>query len=185
MEEELKAIKQALSFLLDQENIRQQELNALNEKIDALSGNFNERDKAFSDWVDDREFKDFDSAYGEKLKPYSETMRKIRQDDYDLARDVYNTYRDSDKDLSPEEFIDTTISALDKYLEDIGIPKGTAVEVKADLNGDGKPETVVAEQATKEVEVEEKSEEKSDDDKEDKDFMDSINAAVDKELAKK
>ena len=185
MEEELKAIKQALSFLLDQENIRQQELNALNEKIDALSGNFNERDKAFSDWVDDREFKDFDSAYGEKLKPYSETMRKIRQDDYDLARDVYNTYRDSDKDLSPEEFIDSTISALDKYLEDIGIPKGTAVEVKADLNGDGKPETVVAEQATKEVEVEEKSEEKSDDDNEDKDFMDSINAAVDKELAKK
>ena len=184
MEEELKAIKQALSFLLDQENIRQQELNALNEKIDALSGNFNERDKAFSDWVDDREFKDFDSAYGEKLKPYSETMRKIRQDDYDLARDVYNTYRDSDKDLSPEEFIDTTISALDKYLEDIGIPKGTAVEVKADLNGDGKPETVVAEQATKEVEVEEKSDEDNDDN-EDKDFMDSINAAVDKELAKK
>ena len=184
MEEELKAIKQALSFLLDQENIRQQELNALNEKIDALSGNFNERDKAFSDWVDDREFKDFDSAYGEKLKPYSETMRKIRQDDYDLARDVYNTYRDSDKDLSPEEFIDSTISALDKYLEDIGIPKGTAVEVKADLNGDGKPETVVAEQATKEVEVEEKSDEDNDDN-EDKDFMDSINAAVDKELAKK
>ena len=182
MEEELKAIKQALSFLLDQENIRQQELNALNEKIDALSGNFNERDKAFSDWVDDREFKDFDSAYGEKLKPYSETMRKIRQDDYDLARDVYNTYRDSDKDLSPEEFIDTTISALDKYLEDIGIPKGTAVEVKADLNGDGKPETVVAEKTTVETE---KVDEKSDEDNEDKDFMDSINAAVDKELAKK
>ena len=182
MEEELKAIKQALSFLLDQENIRQQELNALNEKIDALSGNFNERDKAFSEWVDDREFKDFDSAYGEKLKPYSETMRKIRQDDYDLARDVYDTYRDSDKNLSPEEFIDTTISALDKYLEEIGIPKGTAVEVKADLNGDGKPETVVAEQATMEKE---KVEEKSEEDKEDKDFMDSINAAVDKELAKK
>src|SRR5574344_1542723 len=182
MEEELKAIKQALSFLLDQENIRQQELNALNEKIDALSGNFNERDKAFSDWVDDREFKDFDSAYGEKLKPYSETMRKIRQDNYDLARNVNNTYRDSDKDLSPEEFIDTTISALDKYLEDIGIPKGTAVEVKADLNGDGKPETVVAEKTTVETE---KVDEKSDDDKEDKDFMDSINAAVDKELAKK
>lgn len=182
MEEELKAIKQALSFLLDQENIRQQELNALNEKIDALSGNFNERDKAFSDWVDDREFKDFDSAYGEKLKPYSETMRKIRMDDYDLARDVYNTYRDSDKNLSPEEFIDSTISALDKYLEEIGIPKGTAVEVKADLNGDGEPETVVAEKATVETE---KVEEKSEEDKEDKDFMDSINAAVDKELAKK
>lgn len=182
MEEELKAIKQALSFLLDQENIRQQELNALNEKIDALSGSFSKRDKAFSDWVDDREFKDFDSAYGEKLKPYSETMRKIRQDDYDLARDAYNTYRDSDKSLSPEEFIDSTISALDKYLEDIGIPKGTAVEVKADLNGDGEPETVVAEKATVETE---KVEEKSDDDKEDKDFMDSINAAVDKELAKK
>lgn len=182
MEEELKAIKQALSFLLDQENIRQQELNALNEKIDALSGSFSERDKAFSDWVDDREFKDFDSAYGEKLKPYSETMRKIRQDDYDLARDAYNTYRDSDKSLSPEEFIDSTISALDKYLEDIGIPKGTAVEVKADLNGDGEPETVVAEKATVETE---KVDEKSDDDKEDKDFMDSINAAVDKELAKK
>lgn len=182
MEEELKAIKQALSFLLDQENIRQQELNALNEKIDALSGSFNERDKAFSEWVDDREFKDFDSAYGEKLKPYSETMRKIRQDDYDLARDAYNTYRDSDKSLSPEEFIDSTIYALDKYLEEIGIPKGTAVEVKADLNGDGEPETIVAEKDTVETE---KVEEKSEEDKEDKDFMDSINAAVDKELAKK
>lgn len=35
--DELQSIKQALSFLLDQENIRQQELAALNEKIEALN----------------------------------------------------------------------------------------------------------------------------------------------------
>lgn len=173
--EELNAIKQAISFLLDQENIRQQELNALNEKIEALSNMLGEKDKEFSTWVDDREFKDFDDVYGERLKPYAETMKKIRQDDYDLSRDVYNNYKESNKEKTPEEFVTDTISALEKYLEEIGIPKDTAVEVKADLNGDGEVETVIAK-------TEEVTEEKKNSDVDE--FMDSINNAVDKELAK-
>lgn len=187
--DELQSIKQALSFLLEQENIRQQEIAALNEKIEALNTNLTDRSKEFAGWVDERDFRDFSNKYGEKLAPYAEKMGKIHQD-YDLLRDTYDAYNSGDKDVGEDEFIDNTISALDAYLEDIGIPKDVAVEVKADMDGDGEPETVVAE---KEGEVEtqpdveepdtEVAEEAAPD--EDKEFMDSINSAVDKELAKK
>ena len=191
--DELQSIKQALSFLLDQENIRQQELAALNEKIEALNTTLSDRSKEFTGWIDNREFKDFSDKYGEKLAPYAEKMGKIHQD-YDLVRDAYDAYNSSDMSVGEDEFIDNTVSALDSYLEDIGIPMDVAVEVKADMNGDGEPETTIAEkkpEAEAEVEVKkevapeaeaEKDVEAEED--EDKKFMDSINKAVDKELAK-
>lgn len=187
--DELQSIKQALSFLLEQENIRQQEIASLNEKIDALNSIMNERVQEFSGWVDERDFKDFSDKYGEKLSPYAEKMNKIHSGDYDLIRDVYDTYNPEEYN-SEDEYIDKTIGALDEYLEDIGIPKNVAVEVKADMNGDGKPETVVDSTDGKpetEDKVEDKPENKVEDKTEtdeDKEFMDSINAAVDKELAK-
>ena len=191
--DELQSIKQALSFLLDQENIRQQELAALNEKIEALNTIISERSKEFTGWIDNREFKDFADKYGEKLAPYAEKMGKIHQD-YDLVRDTYDAYNSSDMSVGEDEFIDNTVSALDSYLKDIGIPMDVAVEVKADMNGDGEPETTIAEKKPEvEAEVEVKKEvapeaetEKNVEAEEDEDkkFMDSINKAVDKELAK-
>ena len=178
--DELQSIKQALSFLLEQENIRQQEIASLNEKIDALNSIMNERVKEFSGWVDERDFKDFSDKYGERLSPYAEKMNKIHSDDYDLMRDVYDTYNPEEYN-SEDEYIDKTIGALDAYLEDIGIPKDVKVEVKADMNGDGETETVI--DSTEKSEAETKDEDKAETD-EDKAFMDSINAAVDKELAK-
>lgn len=193
--DELQSIKQALSFLLDQENIRQQELAALNEKIEALNTTLSDRSKEFTSWIDNREFKDFSDKYGEKLAPYAEKMGKIHQD-YDLVRDTYDAYNSSDMSVGEDEFIDNTVSALDSYLEDIGIPMDIAVEVKADMNGDGEPETTIAEKKPEgeaEVEVEVKKEVAPEaetekdveaEEDEDKKFMDSINKAVDKELAK-
>lgn len=193
--DELQSIKQALSFLLDQENIRQQELAALNEKIEALNTILSERSKEFTGWVDNREFKDFADKYGEKLAPYAEKMGKIHQD-YDLVRDTYDAYNSSDMSVDEDEFIDNTVSALNSYLKDIGIPMDVAVEVKADMNGDGEPETTIAEkkpegEAEVEVEVKKKVAPEAETEKdveaeedEDKKFMDSINKAVDKELAK-
>lgn len=193
--DELQSIKQALSFLLDQENIRQQELAALNEKIEALNTILSEKSKEFTGWIDNREFKDFSDKYGEKLAPYAEKMGKIHQD-YDLVRDTYDAYNSSDMSVGEDEFIDNTVSALDSYLEDIGIPMDVAVEVKADMNGDGEPETTIAEKKPEgeaEVKVEVKKEVAPEaetekdveaEEDEDKKFMDSINKAVDKELAK-
>ena len=191
--DELQSIKQALSFLLDQENIRQQELAALNEKIEALNTTLSERSKEFTGWIDNREFKDFSDKYGEKLAPYAEKMGKIHQD-YDLVRDTYDAYNSSDMSVGEDEFIDNTVSALDSYLKDIGIPMDVAVEVKADMNGDGEPETTIAEKKPEgEAEVEVKKEVAPEaetekdveaEEDEDKKFMDSINKAVDKELAK-
>ena len=193
--DELQSIKQALSFLLDQENIRQQELAALNEKIEALNTTLSDRSKEFTGWIDNREFKDFSDKYGEKLAPYAEKMGKIHQD-YDLVRDTYDAYNSSDMSVDEDEFIDNTVSALNSYLKDIGIPMDVAVEVKADMNGDGEPETTIAEkkpegEAEVEVEVKKKVAPEAETEKdveaeedEDKKFMDSINKAVDKELAK-
>lgn len=190
--DEMNSIKQALSFLLEQESIRQQEIAALNEKIDSLLGTVDDRVKEFSGWVNDRDFKDFSDKYGERLAPYADKMNKIHTEDgYDFMKDLYNSY---DGKQPQDDFINETVEALDKYLEEIGIPKDVKVEVKADLNGDGETETVVdstekeAEPVTEvektEVEVEEPKEKEAETEDEDKEFMDSINRAVDKELAK-
>ena len=166
-------------------------MNALNEKIEGLSGSVNDRVKEFSGWVDDRNFKDFSDKYGEQLSPYAEKMNKIRGDGYDFMRDAYDSY-DPSVYSSQDEYIADTISSLDKYLEDIGIPKDVKVEVKADMNGDGITETVIDStetvesadtEKTEDAEKPEEKKEKSEDEKEKK-FMDSISAAVDKELAK-
>lgn len=178
--DELQAIKQALGFLLEQENIRQQEIAALNEKIDALSGDFNNRSSEFSQWVDDRNFNDFAGKYGEELSPYNDRLRKIHQDDdYDVVRDTYDAFNSGDNDGDVDNFVKETKSALDAYLKDIGIPEDVKVEVKADMDGDGETETVIDEKP-----AEEPTEKPAADDDEKKKFMDSINSAVDKELAK-
>lgn len=185
--DELTSIKQALSFLLEQENLRQQELSALNEKIDSLFSTVDSRSKEFAGWVNDRDYKDFSDKYGEKLAPYAEKMNKIRGKDYDFMRDAFNAY-DPETYKSQDEYVDATVSSLDKYLEDIGIPKDVKVEVRADMNGDGVPETVVDETASAteqktETEVNEVQPDEAEEEEE-KRFMDSINSAVDKELAK-
>lgn len=223
--DELISIKQALSFLLEQENIRHQEIQMLHEEIEALNKSLEGRSQEFSRWVDDRDFRDFSGKYSEKLAPYAEKMGKIH-DGYDLIRDTYDAYNSSEGDIPEEEFVEDTVKALDGYLADIGIPAGTKVEVKADLNGDGVTETVVDSTETsgdtESPESEEAAVTSTDDVKaafmEDKDaqkakealiatgmsekkadaevqkwidesdeaaFMDSINNAVDKELAKK
>lgn len=177
--DELQSLKQALSFLLEQEELRRQEIVALNEKIESLKGFVDERATEIGQWADDRDFSDFSNKYNEKLGPYAEKMNKIHPD-YDLVRDTYDAYKGQDE-YSEDDFIGNVTSALDAYLEDIGIPAGTAVEVVADMDGDGDPETVVAEE-NKDKAPEDKVPEK---DEGDKAFMDSINQAVDKELAKK
>lgn len=220
--DELISIKQALSFLLEQENIRHQEIQMLHEEIEALNKSLEGRSQEFSRWVDDRDFRDFSGKYSEKLAPYAEKMGKIH-DGYDLIRDTYDAYNSSEGDIPEEEFVEDTVKALDGYLADIGIPAGTKVEVKADLNGDGVTETVVDSTETPAESAEAPAEATSTDDvkaafMEDKDaqkakealvatgmsekkadaeiqkwinesdeaaFMDSINSAVDKELAKK
>lgn len=220
--DELISIKQALSFLLEQENIRHQEIQMLHEEIEALNKSLEGRSQEFSRWVDDRDFRDFSGKYAEKLAPYAEKMGKIH-DGYDLIRDTYDAYNSSEGDIPEEEFVEDTVKALDSYLADIGIPAGTKVEVKADLNGDGVTETVVDSTETPAESAEAPAEATSTEDikaafMEDKDaqkakealvatgmsekkadaeiqkwinesdeaaFMDSINSAVDKELAKK
>lgn len=220
--DELISIKQALSFLLEQENIRHQEIQMLHEEIEALNKSLEGRSQEFSRWVDDRDFRDFSGKYSEKLAPYAEKMGKIH-DGYDLIRDTYDAYNSSEGDIPEEEFVEDTVKALDGYLADIGIPAGTKVEVKADLNGDGVTETVVDSTETPAESAEAPAEATSTEDikaafMEDKDaqkakealvatgmsekkadaeiqkwinesdeaaFMDSINSAVDKELAKK
>ena len=111
-------------------------------------------------------------------------------------RDTYDAYNSSGTSVDADELIDNTVSALNSYLKDIGIPMDVAVEVKADMNGDGEPETTIAEkkpegEAEVEVEVKKKVAPEAETEKgveaeedEDKKFMDSINKAVDKELAK-
>ena len=136
-------IKQVLSFLLEQENLRAQEMRALNDKIDSLFSIVDEKVLEYGQFADDINFDKFNSKYGEQLGQYSDVMKRINQDDgYDVIRDTFDEMKNHE-DVDSDAFVTDVTTRLDAYLGSLGIPSDTKVEVVADLDGDGETETVV------------------------------------------
>ena len=136
-------IKQVLSFLLEQENLRAQEMKALNDKIDSLFSIVDEKVLEYGQFADDINFDKFNSKYGEQLGQYSDVMKRINQDDgYDVIRDTFDEMKNHE-DVDADTFVSDVTTRLDAYLSALGIPADTKVEVVADLDGDGETETVV------------------------------------------
>lgn len=76
---------------------------------------------------------------GEKLAPYAEDVKLIEGDDYDLARETFNTYDGMEDEGKPseEEYIDSTIEKISSHIEKIKAAFGAdKVEVKVDENGE-------------------------------------------------
>lgn len=93
---------------------------------------------------------------GEKLAPYADDAKLIEGDDYDLAREVFDTYDGMEAEGKPseEEYIDSTIEKISSHIEKIKAAFGAdKVEVKVDENG--KIETKIDGQKVDEETVEE------------------------------
>lgn len=73
----------------------------------------------------------WNSAYGERLGGYSDKMKALKGDDYDIMNESYDEYNSSYKDKSPDEYIDMATSYMDDLFERLksAVAEGNTEEV--------------------------------------------------------
>lgn len=178
IEETLAAFKETLIFLVEQEKIRGEEVSALNDKIEAV--NTYMMDNIVNPSIaayKEEQFNDFNDKYGERLGKFNGTLQtSLNEPEYDATREAFNELdalpQEEREGIDEEAYVSGVEEGLAEYVQNIkeslGLPEGTAVEIKddgnggieveADTNGDGEPDTKVSE----ETEVEEPSQDELD-----------------------
>lgn len=184
-EEILNAMRETLIFLVEQEKIRNEEIKALNEKIDSVNKTLVEQIINPSiEAYNEEQFNDFNDKYGERLNKFDKTIQSAQSNpDYSSSREAWNELQalpeEEKEQIDMDAYVDGVESGLKEYVDNIkqalGLPDDTAVEIKADENGeievkadedkDGKME-VVAEEKTGTNEKEADEEQPTEDDME-------------------
>lgn len=172
-EADLGKIKEVLRFLITQEKLRQQEVEALKVQIEGV-------DNYAKGYVDDQNFNAFKDKYGADLEPYDATFKVTENPDFDMVRQTYDTMKET-RDENPdtfneEEFIGQIKDLADQKVAEIkevlGIPSDENIsitetedgtEIKTDADGDGTPETTVETVETETPSEEDPTEESEED----------------------
>lgn len=174
IEETLAAFKETLIFLVEQEKLRGEEVSALNDKIEAV--NTYMMDNIVNPSIaayKEEQFNDFNDKYGERLGKFNGTLQtSLNEPEYDATREAFNELdalpQEEREGIDEEAYVSGVEEGLAEYVQNIkeslGLPEDTAVEIKddgnggieveADTNGDGEPDTKVSEE-TEEEEIEE------------------------------
>lgn len=144
-EDIIKALKDSLGYLLQQEEIRHQEIEALNSKIDALSSQFDSKLEEWKDFSGEQRLGAFRDKYHDKLDKFNEPMTLINGEDYDAVKDSYDYYDAMEGEKPDEsEYVDKVAASLQEYIDGIKAKLGTdAIKITADTTGNGKADTVV------------------------------------------
>ena len=133
----------------------------------------------------------FNDKYGEKLGSYNDALAPMEEEGFDLSRSAFDAYDSLPEEERPDEaaYVDEVARVAEEKISEIkralGVPEDTAVEITddgegnvevvADEDGDGEPETPVTEESTEEsTETEEKEDgsEEEKDDEEDEEVVD-------------
>lgn len=166
----IETFRETLTFLVEQEKIRGEEVAALNEKIEAVNKTlFDDVINPSLEAYNESQFNDFKEKYGDKLNQYDDTIRTSMNDpEYDSARETWNQMQslsDEEKqNFDTDAFVEDVSKGLsdyvDKIKESLGLSEDAPVEikedengdveVKADVDGDGKMEEVATETETTE-----------------------------------
>lgn len=173
IEETLAAFKETLIFLVEQEKLRGEEVSALNDKIEAVNSYMMDNivNPSIAAYKEEQ-FNDFNDKYGERLGKFNGTLQtSLNEPEYDATREAFNELdalpQEEREGIDEEAYVSGVEEGLAEYVQNIkqslGLPEETPVEikdngdgdieVKADTNGDGKPDTFVTDE-TEETEEE-------------------------------
>ena len=177
IQETLAAIKETLIFLVEQEKLRGEEVSALNDKIEAVNSYMMDNivNPSIAAYKEEQ-FNDFNDKYGERLGKFNGTLQtSLNEPEYDATREAFNELdalpEEEREGIDEEAYVSGVEEGLAEYVqsikESLGLPEDAAVEindngngdieVKADTNGDGEPDTEIKEE-TEEEETEEEEE---------------------------
>lgn len=101
---------------------------------------------AYIDEMDRNErFNSFNEKYGEKLRPFNDTLSVLEGDDFDVVRSAFDQYDNFDGEKVGEEdyveaLVDELGNTIQKIKQGLGVPEDTEITVEQTEDG----ETVVA-----------------------------------------
>lgn len=87
-------------------------------------------------------FDDFNEKYGEKLGAFSEPLKAIEGDDFDIVREAFDKYDEYDGEDKADEdtYVDVIVEGLEKQIdtikEKLGIPADEPVTIEENGEGD-------------------------------------------------
>lgn len=119
-----------------------EETEALLDRLESLLGQFDEANDRF-----DRD--QWNQKYGEKLSPYSDRLKQLNGDDFDIMKESYDEYHDKYSDFESDKYIDALTGNIKKVIERIWPEAPEEVKEEAaeqiseavDEGGEGKVET--------------------------------------------
>ena len=192
----LSSFKQAIDVILERLDQMDEMYHQSDERVDKLEQTlFKEILEPAQDIYDqqqaDQRFEEFNDKYGEKLGSYNDALAPMEEEGFDLSRSAFDAYDSLPEEERPDEaaYVDEVARVAEEKISEIkralGVPEDTAVEITddgegnvevvADEDGDGEPETPVTEESTEEsTETEEKEDgsEEEKDDEEDEEVVD-------------
>ena len=89
-------------------------------------------------------FDEFNSKYGDKLRPFNEPLSALEGEDFDIVRSAFDRYDEfegekADMDTYVERLVEEVGNQLDAIKKGLGLPEDAEIEVKQTEDG----ETVV------------------------------------------
>lgn len=177
----LASFKQALDYLNEQNR-------ALNDKIDELSAVLYDDilqpvQQAITYAEDENSYLAFSDKYKEGFEPYAKEYSALYNGN-DVARDVYDTYKEHSEEYDEELFVEEAIKSIAKTIQETKAALGIPAEEKVEITEteDGSVEITPADPTEDEqVEVEEGVEEEVIDDPEE---IAAFEAELEKQLKK-
>lgn len=147
------------------------------EEIDAVIDQFKDLMKQFGDAEENHNKSEWHKKFDERFSPYSDKLKALNGDDFDVVEEAYNEHKSDYSDLSDDEYADALEENIKKTIERIWPEapekvKEEVAETVAEAATDGEEGKVEAHIETEEGDtepevhvVEEKTEDTDEDDK--------------------
>lgn len=138
--------------------------------LDKVSALLDEYGAAESKFQDDQDRKHWDETYGERLGAYSDKLKTLNGDDFDIIDEARKEHKDSYSDVSEDDYVNALEENIKKVIARVWpeMPEEKVEEVAEQVaeNADEGTETTVtsvtAEPITEESETKDETEEEED-----------------------
>lgn len=143
MEEELMQIKERLEAL-------EKFVEAIRTKVDSIDEvMYDEILNPLSEHIQEYEYNgklnEFKDKYFDRLDPYSEKVKSIEGEDFDIYKQVYDDYASLEEEGKPseDEYIDLLTKQLDEQLDKIRKSLGLSEDAPLTIEDNGQEEAVI------------------------------------------
>lgn len=138
----------------------EEQVEQILDKVSALLDEYGAADAKFQD---DQDRKHWDETYGERLGAYSDKLKKLNGDDFDIIDEARKEHKDSYSDISEDDYVNALEENIKKVIARVWpeMPEDKVEEVAEQVaeNADEGTETTVTSVSAEPIKKEETEEE--------------------------